>query len=388
MQDVNGQNAAGPRHKAFDWVFLAILAGAALLQANSIATAAPPPAIEFTAVPPWGSEEDLHGRVENVTAVKHHVAVYVYVDGWWTKPTFEQPAVAIRSDGSWKADITTGGHDARATRIAAFVLPATSDPPRANGQQTLPKELKAVSVASVSVERQALTEQKTYPRLLDFAGYRWSVKSRDFPVGPGPNRFSDREEDVWVDGDGLHLTVSPRDGHWYCTEVILQDSFGYGTYVFHTKCRPDQLDPNIVAGLFTWETEAPPPHRELDFEYSRWGKADDPTNAQFVVQPYETPGNLVRYRVDPDHATPALTHILVWQPGRARFLTAHGHHQPDRIPEQQIISAWTYTGAGVPEPGNENIRINLWLDRGHPPDHGKKTQLLVTSFRYLRPSRD
>jgi hypothetical protein len=65
-------------------------------------------------------------------------------------------------------------------------------------------------------------DTKAYKRFLDFSGYQWSVKAYNVPIGPDPNRFSSRKEDLWVDDDGLHLTVSKRDGNWYCTEVILQ----------------------------------------------------------------------------------------------------------------------------------------------------------------------
>ena len=46
--------------------------------------------------------------------------------------------------------------------------------------------------------------------------------------------------------------------------------------------------PALVLGLFTWEDHSDvPSNRELDFEFARWGRASDPTNAQFVVQPYK-----------------------------------------------------------------------------------------------------
>ncbi|MCP4245788.1 MAG: hypothetical protein GY778_01950 [bacterium] len=350
--------------------------------------AAPPskaPKIELTQVPPTGSDEDLRGRVANVDSAAHRVAICIFVDAWWTKPTFEAPTVPIQADGSWQADITTGESDAMASKIAAFVIPVGAAPPRVAGEAELPTALVQLALASVVVERKPLREQSTYRRFVQFSGYRWSVKSRDFPVGPGPNRFSDRKEDVWVDDRGLHLTIRKRNEHWYCTEVILQESFGYGTYVFYTMGSPDSLDLNVVAGMFTWETEAPAPHIELDFEYARWGDSEDPTNAQFVVQPFQTPGNLVRYRVEPERVDRGLTHVLVWSKDKAEFTTARGHHRPDRIPASAIISALIYTGPGVPEPGNENVRVNLWLDRGAPPRDGRPAEFLVTRFAYVRP---
>ena len=46
-----------------------------------------------------------------------------------------------------------------------------------------------------------------------------------------------------------------------------------------------------------------------------------------------------------------------------------------------------YAGDGAPEPGNENIRINLWLDDGKPPASDKPIDLVVTKFLYLPPGK-
>ena len=230
-------------------------------------------------------------------------------------------------------------------------------------------------------------DTKAYGRFLDFSGYTWSVKAHDDPAGPGPNRFSGRVEDVWVDDDGLHLTITKRAGHWYCTEVILQESFGYGTYIFHTKTEPEYVDPNVIAGMFTWDAELPWPNRELDFEFARWSDPDDPTNAQFVIQPFTTPGHWLRYRVEPDENEPYLTQVMTWQKGRVDFKTARGRFDSPRIPEEAVIAAWTHTGDGVPEPRKENIRINLWLDDGLPPATDKPIDLVVTQFLYLAPEK-
>lgn len=49
------------------------------------------------------------------------------------------------------------------------------------------------------------------------------------------------------------------------------------------------LDPNVVFGLFTWDDNPIQAHREIDVEFARWGAtpAQDGSNAQWVVQPYD-----------------------------------------------------------------------------------------------------
>src|SRR4030042_1733917 len=90
---------------------------------------------------------------------------------------------------------------------------------------------------------------------IDFAGKKWHVKKKLLPAGPGPNYFSDDPAHIWTDNRGLHLTIKKRDHRWYSTQVISDGSFGYGTYVF-IHGRVDRLDPNIVFGLFTWDSSA------------------------------------------------------------------------------------------------------------------------------------
>jgi len=80
--------------------------------------------IWFTYVPPYGTDGDLAGEVSGVSTSDHQVLAYIYVGGWWTKPTWAEPMTAINGDGSWTCDITTGGpSDLTATQIIAFLIP-------------------------------------------------------------------------------------------------------------------------------------------------------------------------------------------------------------------------------------------------------------------------
>ena len=135
---------------------------------------------------------------------------------------------------------------------------------------------------------------------LQFGGRTWGVKESAVPVGPGGNRFSAAPSDVWVDQDGLHLTISSDGFNWFSTEVVLSENLGYGTYLFQTDSRVDELNANATFGAFTWDPYGDDdripefPNREIDFEDSRWGIPGRATNSQFVVQPYHVSGNLER----------------------------------------------------------------------------------------------
>jgi len=111
------------------------------------------PSLELTYVPEYGSYDDLRGQVRHVRPADYRVAVYIYVSGWWTKPYWDRPATPIACDGSWVCDITTGGVDQRATRIAAYLVPADFDPPLMRGGASLPQTLLDTAVAAVEHRR-------------------------------------------------------------------------------------------------------------------------------------------------------------------------------------------------------------------------------------------
>jgi len=331
--------------------------------------------IEFTYVPPYGSFDDILGQARCVEPADYKVAVYIYVSGWWTKPYWASPLTPIQSDGSWTADITTGGTDQLATKIAAFLVPNGYNPPQMGGGQTLPAELFGNSTAWVTVEREAVF------RTIEFSGYTWRVKASETPAGPGPNYFSDRPEDVWVDAEGLlHLRIVHRDGKWYSTEVFTEAPLGYGQYIFHLASRVDQLDKNIVLGLFTWDDTAPEHnYREVDIEFSRWGDAGN-DNAQFVVQPWNNPGNMHRFNAELQ--ADESTHGFDWRADRVFFQSMQGR-QPFPGPAGSEIAAWTYAGDDIPPAGEGNARINLWLLNGNPPSDGAEAEVIIEAFEFV-----
>lgn len=211
-------------------------------------------------------------------------------------------------------------------------------------------------------------------RTLRFAGHDWRVKeSSENRVGPGPNYFSADGKNVSVDAQGrLHLRITQRDEHWYCAEVVSAGSFGYGTYRFRIESTVDRLDPSVVAGFFTWSDEAQYHHREIDVEISRWGKADN-ENGQFVVQPYQHPENIERFQIP--RGLIEVDYIFVWKPDSVSFEARQGAAGGTPIRQR------TFT-QGVPRPGGENVRINLWLFGGRAPAEGTDTEVVVSQFEF------
>jgi hypothetical protein len=338
------------------------------------------PAINLIHLPEYPNHdgEYLEGNVTGVTPDEYRVAVYLRVgDLWWSKPYYDSPLTIINPDGTWSCDIATGGSDCYATAVAAYLLPVGVEPPICGPCYEPPEIYEAVA---------RVQEYLLEPRTISFAGYDWEVKMRDFRAGPGPNYFSDREEDIWVDDEGLHLTISKRDGRWYCTEAILDATLGYGTYSFQTHGRVDAIDPMMVLGLFTWDGVAKEQnHREMDIEFARWGDAGEYTNAQYVVQPCnQCPGcddRCTRFKVDLTDEESNLTHYLIWSPGTVEFRTYY-EHRIDRLPQNALVHRWTHASEYVPEPGNENIRFNFWLYQGNAPAGNQGDEVVITNFTW------
>ncbi len=205
-------------------------------------------------------------------------------------------------------------------------------------------------------------------RTISFSGYMWTVKTSTRRVGPGPNYFS--KKNVWVDGLGqLHLAITKVRRHWTVGEVVNTRSLGYGTYTWVLASRVDNLDPNMVLGLFTYDSADPAfNNREIDIEASRWGDASDPTNAQFVVQPSATAGNLAR--ITQGSSLPA-TFSFTWTANSLSFAA------PGASP-----SSWTYSGLDNPPIGAALADMNFWLASGHAPQYGQGAQVVIQSFTF------
>jgi hypothetical protein len=139
-------------------MLLLVLAGCADSGPTCGAVSAGPgtPSIELTSVPPIGSTANLKGQVLHVAPTNYFVAVYIYVPnggGWWIKPYFTSPDTMLNCGGTFSAEIVTGGEDADATIITAFVLPSGYSPPLLDGAATLPQSLYSAAVATATANR-------------------------------------------------------------------------------------------------------------------------------------------------------------------------------------------------------------------------------------------
>jgi hypothetical protein len=219
-----------------------------------------------------------------------------------------------------------------------------------------------------------------YGRTLHFSGYDWRAKTSSVLVGPGPNYFSDSLDNVWTDDqDRLHLRLTrDSNGQWRASEVVLQASLGYGSYSFELDGPPRELDVNVVFGMFTWNDDPTDNHRELDIEIARWGRPDEP-NGRYTVQPYQLPDRTFDFQQPPVGAQ--TSQRLDWQPDQVHFESWMGWaSSPPAL--DAVIADHTFE-SGIPSPGGEQTRLNLWLNGGHAPLDTAGTEVIVRRFEFV-----
>lgn len=335
------------------------------------------PFIQITLVPPGGEGPDSNGNIGGKAGGANlkqcRVVVFARTDKWYVQPYAASPYTSIGEDGNWE----TGTH--LGYEYAALLVEASYKPPATTGALPgIAGDVLAIARVPARANTDKKPDQSDRVRMLQFAGYQWRVKSSSNRVGPGPNYFSDSRDNVEVDSRGrLHLRISNHDGRWSCAEVISTRSFGYGSYRFYVDSVVDGLDPKAVLGLFTWNDDSAFSHRELDIEISKWGQADN-KNGQFVVQPYTSPQNIVRFQIPA--GLRATTHSFKWRPDSVIFRSLKGRRasppRPGGLIQEHVFRE------NLPRPGGENARINLWLLSGQPPANGKEIEIIISRFEF------
>jgi hypothetical protein len=315
------------------------------------------PSIGFTHIPPAGDGNPgillaIAGKVK-AARPGQKVVLFAHSGVWWVQPLADQPFTPIQRDSTWKTSTHPGSEYAALLVDANYHPPATANalPPKGDG------------VAAVAVAGGAALDQSPLKEL-DFGGYQWEV--RQTPGSPAGTRNLYDARNAWVDRDGfLHLRILKTQDGWTSAQVGLTRSLGYGSYRFVLR-DVSGLEPSVVLTISSGEGLGP--NREMDIEISRWGESTG-KNTQYVVQPYYVPANVVRF-LSPSGR---LIYSFDWSPGRVAFRTARG---------ADTVASHVFT-SGVPPPGAEAIRLNLYNfdDRPHLLKNG--AEVIIEKFEYL-----
>lgn len=207
---------------------------------------------------------------------------------------------------------------------------------------------------------------------ITFSGYTWTVKnSPNQRAAPGNNYWS--ANSVWVDGKGhlhLSLTKDPASNKWFCAQVSSEKKFGNGAYQFWLEGRVDQLDKNVVFGLFNYS--GIDYYDEMDFEFSRWGDAKN-HNLHYTVYPAENTaaaiwGSSVEFLLN----EPYSFHRLSRTSSSLKFESYYD--MLGRKIHTQIYNSPNISKKEMP------IYINLWAFKNLPPSDQKQVEVIIQKF--------
>ena len=355
------------RPNARRWILALALGTTVFFLLNGCATrqAATKPSIEFTTIPPAaeGGPDKIAPIAGRVVGARPGLRIVLYAKAgvWWVQPTRDEPFTSIQPDSTWTTS-THLGMEYAVLLVELGYRPATKI-------DALPPEGgDVIAVKAVPGEK----SNQAGPRTLQFSGYEWQIRSVRSTRGGRNNNYD--TANAWTDENGfLHLRIAQQDGEWSCAEVKLPRSLGYGTYRFVVR-DVSHVEPAVVLSLFTWdEAEAGQNHREMNIELARWGDAAS-KNAQYVVQPYYVPANVVRFNVPAG----VLTHSFRWEPGRVEFKTVRGPVADGPTPIAQHVFT-----SGVPSPGGESIHLDLYLFGNAKDPLQNDIEVVIEKFEYL-----
>ena len=321
-------------------------------------------AIELTRIPPAaeGGPDKLdiiEGRVVGARPGQR-IVLYARNGAWWVQPLAGEAFTKIQPNSKWVNSTHLG------TEYAALLVEPGYRPPATMS------ELPPPGCGVVAVTTAKGGTGTAVSKMLFFSGYEWRIRDAPSDRGGG-NDYN--PSNAWTDSNGaLHLRIAKVAGKWTCAEVTLTRNFGYGTYSFVVR-DTSHLDPAAVFTMFTWDyAGSDPNNREMDIEVSHWG---DPTtkNAQYVVKPFYIPENASRFTVP----SGALTHSFRWEPGRVSFRTDRGSESGSKAPP---IAEHVFT-SGVPSPGVESVRMNLYIFHLVKEPLQKENEVVIEKFEYL-----
>lgn len=221
--------------------------------------------------------------------------------------------------------------------------------------------------------------ENNYHNSLEFSGYQWDIKNSTKRVGPGNNFFSSSTENVWIDNQGhLNLKISKQNNQWNCAEIISKQHFGYGYYEFFVTSKLDELDKNVVLGLFTYDKNRKPHYNEIDIEFSKWATENN-TNAQYVIHHNQSKFKSLQFLSKKN--LKKSTQIFL----RSRdsiYFASYEDHYTNALYTRKPYQSWSYKNDFMPNPANEKVHINLWLFRAIPLTEKKEELITIEGFRF------
>jgi len=211
---------------------------------------------------------------------------------------------------------------------------------------------------------------------IQFSGYTWNVKD-GLNLGPGPNNWS--RNNVWVDANGfLHLKISKDSAtrKWNCAEVSTQQTFGFGKWQFWVEGRIDQMDKNVVLGLFNYSGNDG--FDEMDIEWARWGNNRYP-NCNYTVWPAQQGFNNFSFTKEITLSGTNTTQRFTRTSNSVLFQSLQGFTDDN---SNQLATATCTNPPNSISTLAMPAFINLWLFQGRAPSNKKGVEIIIHKFSY------
>jgi len=215
--------------------------------------------------------------------------------------------------------------------------------------------------------------------MIRFAGREWIVL--DQPSTPGENYYS--TNCVTVDTNGwLHMKLQRIGGVWHCPFLEGTQHLGFGEYRWYVGNQLEQIDSNLVVGLFTYAQESVfgTNQNEVDIEVSHAFPGTQTNCLLYTVQPYTIPGNSYQHPLDTtNHLT---TQRFIWRPDRIDWAGYYGH-TPEPETTNHYLAGWRFEGRGIPIETNEVAYMNLWLFYTNAPVDTQRVEMIIRDFIFI-----
>ena len=200
----------------------------------------------------------------------------------------------------------------------------------------------------------------------------------------GPNNWT--SSNIWLDENNhLHLKLShsPETGGWTCAELNTNVRFGFGTFRWFVEGPIDQLDRNVVLGLFTYgDLDGT---NEIDIEVAKWSQPEpDASNLFYTVYPRSLDAgkrvsNNTRMILEGTYTT----HQFNWTAEHVAFQSQHGFMNSSE--HNVFFSYQTPANFSRAMPYlTAPLHMNLWAFQGKPPSDGREVEIIIHDFKYTK----
>ncbi len=224
----------------------------------------------------------------------------------------------------------------------------------------------------------------------------WHVKSGG-PMGPGNNLWG--IDNAWLDKTTnevhLKLSKSKTDGNWYCAEIYTDQYLNFGKYQFWVTTPLDNLDPNVVFGMFNYPDNVVVDGtnemlvdgtNEIDIEVARWGNPQNPNlNYGFYPSWNLNKGQIFKYPCELIlNGDKTSTHRFIWQKDSVYFQSLNGFKEwGDNSDQINSAKSSDYVASYIPQVPLR-VHINLYLYENQTPAIDDDIVIVLKDFSFTK----